>query len=53
MDGGQWTPSSRNQYNLRDAVSRCTTQVRDDFERKKNFDTISNIDTNNIIPLDY
>ncbi|XP_062117538.1 L-ascorbate oxidase homolog [Humulus lupulus] len=27
MDGGQWTPSSRNQYNLRDAVSRCTTQV--------------------------
>ncbi|XP_047159907.1 L-ascorbate oxidase homolog isoform X1 [Vigna umbellata] len=27
MDGGQWTPSSRNQYNLHDAVSRCTTQV--------------------------
>ncbi|XP_062101473.1 L-ascorbate oxidase homolog [Humulus lupulus] len=27
MDGGQWTPSSRDQYNLRDAVSRCTTQV--------------------------
>ncbi|EXB88234.1 L-ascorbate oxidase-like protein [Morus notabilis] len=27
MDGGQWTESSRNQYNLRDAVSRCTTQV--------------------------
>jgi len=28
MDGGQWTPASKNQYNLRDAVSRCTTQVR-------------------------
>ncbi|CAA2959860.1 L-ascorbate oxidase homolog [Olea europaea subsp. europaea] len=27
MDGGQWTPASRDQYNLRDAVSRCTTQV--------------------------
>ncbi|XP_022884681.1 L-ascorbate oxidase homolog [Olea europaea var. sylvestris] len=27
MDGGQWTTASRNQYNLRDAVSRCTTQV--------------------------
>ncbi|KAH7518330.1 hypothetical protein FEM48_Zijuj09G0159900 [Ziziphus jujuba var. spinosa] len=27
MDGGQWTPASRNEYNLRDAVSRCTTQV--------------------------
>ncbi|KAE9609456.1 hypothetical protein Lal_00020157 [Lupinus albus] len=27
MDGGQWTPASRKQYNLRDAVSRCTTQV--------------------------
>ncbi|QCE16734.1 L-ascorbate oxidase [Vigna unguiculata] len=27
MDGGQWTPASRNQYNLHDAVSRCTTQV--------------------------
>ncbi|GLT96856.1 hypothetical protein SLE2022_144510 [Rubroshorea leprosula] len=27
MDGGQWTPESRNQYNLRDAISRCTTQV--------------------------
>ncbi|KAL5791257.1 hypothetical protein ACOSQ2_006145 [Xanthoceras sorbifolium] len=27
MDGGSWTPASRNQYNLRDAVSRCTTQV--------------------------
>lgn len=27
MDGGQWTPDSRNQYNLRDAVSRSTTQV--------------------------
>lgn len=27
MDGGQWTPDSRNQYNLRDAVFRCTTQV--------------------------
>ncbi|KAJ9704601.1 hypothetical protein PVL29_002927 [Vitis rotundifolia] len=28
MNGGVWTPASRNQYNLRDAVSRCTTQVR-------------------------
>ncbi|KAB1201724.1 T-complex protein 1 subunit beta [Morella rubra] len=27
MDGGQWTPANRNQYNLRDAVARCTTQV--------------------------
>ncbi|KAI9109277.1 hypothetical protein K1719_019900 [Acacia pycnantha] len=27
MDGGEWTAASRNQYNLRDAVSRCTTQV--------------------------
>ncbi|XP_057435122.1 L-ascorbate oxidase homolog [Lotus japonicus] len=27
MDGGTWTASSRNQYNLRDAVARCTTQV--------------------------
>ncbi|KAA8528798.1 hypothetical protein F0562_036153 [Nyssa sinensis] len=27
MDGGQWSPASRNQYNLRDGVSRCTTQV--------------------------
>lgn len=27
MDGGEWTSASRNQYNLRDAVSRCTTQV--------------------------
>jgi FtsP/CotA-like multicopper oxidase with cupredoxin domain len=27
MDGGQWTSSSRNNYNLRDAVARSTTQV--------------------------
>ncbi|XP_061971186.1 L-ascorbate oxidase homolog [Populus nigra] len=27
MDGGQWTTASRNQYNLRDGVSRCTIQV--------------------------
>ncbi|KAK2434935.1 L-ascorbate oxidase protein [Trifolium repens] len=27
MDGGTWTPNSRDQYNLRDAVSRSTTQV--------------------------
>ncbi|KAJ9673399.1 hypothetical protein PVL29_023147 [Vitis rotundifolia] len=27
MDGGLWTANSRNQYNLRDAVARCTTQV--------------------------
>ncbi|KAI9180291.1 hypothetical protein LWI28_003310 [Acer negundo] len=27
MDGGSWKPASRNQYNLRDAVSRSTTQV--------------------------
>ncbi|XP_054818786.1 L-ascorbate oxidase homolog [Prosopis cineraria] len=27
MDGGEWSHASRNQYNLRDAVSRCTTQV--------------------------
>ncbi|GFY89785.1 SKU5 similar 5 [Actinidia rufa] len=27
MDGGEWSAASRQQYNLRDAVSRCTTQV--------------------------
>ncbi|XP_064982847.1 L-ascorbate oxidase homolog isoform X2 [Musa acuminata AAA Group] len=27
MDGGQWTPASREGYNLRDAVARCTVQV--------------------------
>ncbi|XP_043712160.1 L-ascorbate oxidase homolog [Telopea speciosissima] len=27
MDGGQWTPASRLQYNLRDAIARCTIQV--------------------------
>ncbi|KAF5184431.1 L-ascorbate oxidase-like protein [Thalictrum thalictroides] len=27
MDGGLWTKESRLQYNLRDAVARCTTQV--------------------------
>ncbi|KAK7283775.1 hypothetical protein RIF29_13521 [Crotalaria pallida] len=27
FDGGQWTPASRKNYNLRDAISRCTTQV--------------------------
>uniref|UniRef100_A0A5B6ZZB6 L-ascorbate oxidase n=1 Tax=Davidia involucrata TaxID=16924 RepID=A0A5B6ZZB6_DAVIN len=27
MDGGLWTTASRKQYNLRDAISRCTTQV--------------------------
>lgn len=27
MDGGQWSSSSRMNYNLRDAVSRCTVQV--------------------------
>ncbi|XVF45612.1 hypothetical protein PTKIN_Ptkin02bG0220600 [Pterospermum kingtungense] len=27
MDGGLWSPDSRKQYNLADAVSRCTTQV--------------------------
>ncbi|XP_075096354.1 L-ascorbate oxidase homolog [Nicotiana tabacum] len=27
MDEGEWSPASRGQYNLRDAVSRCTTQV--------------------------
>ncbi|KAG8368032.1 hypothetical protein BUALT_Bualt15G0003000 [Buddleja alternifolia] len=27
MDGGSWTPSSRRQYNLIDAISRSTTQV--------------------------
>ncbi|KAF8022636.1 hypothetical protein BT93_F0218 [Corymbia citriodora subsp. variegata] len=27
MDGGQWTPASRAQYNLRDGVARCTIQV--------------------------
>ena len=27
MDGGQWSPDSRLNYNLRDTVSRCTVQV--------------------------
>ncbi|KAH0718139.1 hypothetical protein KY285_014170 [Solanum tuberosum] len=27
MDGGQWTPSSRAHYNLRDTIARCTVQV--------------------------
>ncbi|CAH9126231.1 unnamed protein product [Cuscuta epithymum] len=27
MDGGKWTQASRDQYNLRDAVARSTTQV--------------------------
>lgn len=27
MDGGQWNTGSRNEYNLRDAVSRSTVQV--------------------------
>ncbi|KAG6648349.1 L-ascorbate oxidase homolog [Carya illinoinensis] len=27
MNGGEWTAASRDQYNLRDAVARCTTQV--------------------------
>ncbi|XP_031495566.1 L-ascorbate oxidase homolog isoform X2 [Nymphaea colorata] len=27
MDGGQWTPASREGYNLQDGIYRCTTQV--------------------------
>ncbi|KAK7272283.1 hypothetical protein RJT34_28782 [Clitoria ternatea] len=27
MDGGQWSSSSRSNYNLRDTISRCTVQV--------------------------
>ncbi|RZC55007.1 hypothetical protein C5167_013861 [Papaver somniferum] len=27
MDGGLWSLASRRQYNLKDAISRCTTQV--------------------------
>ncbi|XP_031380787.1 L-ascorbate oxidase homolog [Punica granatum] len=27
MDGGKWSPASRKEYNLVDAVSRCTIQV--------------------------
>ncbi|GAB4828404.1 hypothetical protein Ancab_035402 [Ancistrocladus abbreviatus] len=27
MDGGTWSPASRSQYNLRDAIFRCTAQV--------------------------
>ncbi|XP_068656261.1 L-ascorbate oxidase homolog [Aristolochia californica] len=27
MDGGQWTKASRQNYNLRDTVARCTVQV--------------------------
>lgn len=28
MDGGQWTPVSRQGYNLRDTVARSTVQVQ-------------------------
>ncbi|EHA8586975.1 putative L-ascorbate oxidase [Cocos nucifera] len=31
MDGGQWSTGSRKGYNLRDAVSRCTTQVKSEL----------------------
>ncbi|KAJ8772741.1 hypothetical protein K2173_027918 [Erythroxylum novogranatense] len=27
MDGGQWSSASRDQYNLRDGIARCTVQV--------------------------
>ncbi|OWM79812.1 L-ascorbate oxidase homolog [Punica granatum] len=27
MDGGQWSPASRLNYNLQDTISRCTVQV--------------------------
>uniref|UniRef100_A0A7C9CBR2 Ferroxidase n=1 Tax=Opuntia streptacantha TaxID=393608 RepID=A0A7C9CBR2_OPUST len=27
MDGGKWRPECRKQYNLNDAISRCTVQV--------------------------
>ncbi|KAL2927072.1 L-ascorbate oxidase-like protein, partial [Bienertia sinuspersici] len=27
MDGGKWSAKKRNQYNLHDAISRCTVQV--------------------------
>jgi hypothetical protein len=27
MDAGQWTPASRQGYNLRDAIARYTLQV--------------------------
>ncbi|XP_047341512.1 L-ascorbate oxidase homolog [Impatiens glandulifera] len=27
MDGGEWSPESRLNYNLRDGISRCTVQV--------------------------
>ncbi|CAH2065703.1 unnamed protein product [Thlaspi arvense] len=27
MNGGQWSPDSRKEYNLQDAVARCTVQV--------------------------
>ncbi|CAN6454323.1 unnamed protein product [Victoria cruziana] len=33
MDGGQWTPASRKEYNLRDAIYRCTTQVKFCFKK--------------------
>ncbi|KAL6295494.1 hypothetical protein ACE6H2_003636 [Prunus campanulata] len=32
LDGGQWTPDSRKEYNLRDAVSRSTIQVERIFK---------------------
>ncbi|OIT32969.1 putative udp-n-acetylglucosamine--peptide n-acetylglucosaminyltransferase sec, partial [Nicotiana attenuata] len=28
MDEGRWSPASKTQYNLIDAVSHCTTQLR-------------------------
>lgn len=27
MDGGKWSPDKRKQYNLHDAIARCTVQV--------------------------
>lgn len=40
MDEGEWSPASRGQYNLRDAVSRCTTQVRLGRKKKKEEETL-------------
>ncbi|KAL8150253.1 hypothetical protein V2J09_020061 [Rumex salicifolius] len=31
MDGGSWTPKKRKQYNLNDAIWRCTTQLSEAF----------------------
>lgn len=35
MDRGQWSNNSRKNYNLLDAVPRCTVQVRFEIQKRK------------------